>query len=315
MLRLASASASTPILSAFVRPSLKGRLYVEAKSALDVRKACSGLLGVMVNKLAHVPIDEALSLLQLDTHFFSVNVGDWVRMKSGLYRQDLALVLDVFQGGTGMKVALMPRLDLSSDPNGKRKRSSRFRPSKRLFNEQEIVRALGPESITRCNQIFMFRNQEFKNGLLELDVELDDLIPELATPSKSELREFVQSSTLDSESLNRAFVCIIRNLQASLKSGDRIIVLLGESQGKIGVIRSVRGNTATVCIGDQHPDLEIQTSTLDKHFELHDYVKVTDGLEIGRSGWVTSINIPDVTFFDEQKSEEVCCRHHNASFA
>jgi transcription elongation factor SPT5 len=263
MLRLASASASTPILSAFVRPSLKGRLYVEAKSALDMRKACSGLLGVMVNKLAHVPIDEALPLLQLDTHFFSVDVGDWVRMKSGLYRQDLAVVLDVFQGGTGMKVALMPRLDLSSDPNGKRKCSSRFRPSKRLFNEQEIVRALGPESITRCNQIFMFRKQEFKNGLLELEVELDDLIPELATPSKSELREFIQSSTLDSKSVNLAFVRIIRNLQASLKSGDRVIVMLGESQGKIGVIKSVRGNIATLCIGDQHPDLEILTSTLD----------------------------------------------------
>ena len=91
------------------------------------------------------------------------------------------------RNGMGMKVALMPQLDLSSDPNRKRKRSSRFCPSQRLFNEQEIVWVLGPESITHCNQIFMFQKQEFKNGVLELEVELDDLIPELVTHSESEL--------------------------------------------------------------------------------------------------------------------------------
>ena len=46
---------------------------------------------------------------------------------------------------------------------------------------------------------------------------------------------------------------------------------------------SVCGNIATLCIGDQHTELEILTSTLDKKFELHDYVKVTDDLEIGQS--------------------------------
>src|ERR1700730_6928610 len=110
MERLVS-SKSVPILSAFVRPSFRGRLYVEAKSPLDVRRGCSGLSGIILDKLSHVPIDEALSLLQLDTRFFSVVVGDWVRVKSGLYRQDLALVLDACRRGTDVRVAVIPCLN------------------------------------------------------------------------------------------------------------------------------------------------------------------------------------------------------------
>ena len=304
MQRLASL-ASTPILSAFIRPSLKGRLYVEAKSALDVREGCSGIPGVMVDKLSHVPIDEALSLLRLDAYFFSVTTGDWVRIKSGLYRQDLALVLDVCRGGTNMTVAVIPRLDLVLDVSGKRKHSSQSRPAKRLFDDQEIIRVYGADSVVHYNQVFAFQKQVFKNGLLELDVELGDLVQELATPSKSELQEFIHSSTVDYRSVDRAFVRIVRNLQASLKPGDRVVVILGELEGEIGVIKNVRGATVTLRIGDTHPDVDILTSAVRKHFQLYDYVKVVDGLKIGRSGWVISINLPDITFFDKEKSEEV----------
>jgi transcription elongation factor SPT5 len=302
-MRRLAASASPPILSAFICPSLKGRLYVEANSALDVQKGCCGLPGVLLHGILHVAIDQALSLLQLRPHGLTVSPGDWVRMKSGLYRQDLALVVGVSRGGTNVTVATIPRLDLAMIDRGKRKRQQ-SRPAKRLFDQQEVVRACGAESVTRYNRVFGFRKQLFKNGLLELDVELDDLVQELATPSKSELREFTQSQTVDVQSIERAFTRIIRNSQTSVKPEDRVIVVSGELKGKIGVVKDVQEAVVTLLIGD-NPEAKLLTTGVNRHFQLHDYVKVTDGLEIGRCGWVIAINLPDVTFFDKEKSEEV----------
>jgi transcription elongation factor SPT5 len=302
MERLAS-SKSKPILSAFVRPSLRGRLYVEAKSPLDVRRGCSGLSGVIFDKLSHVPIDEALSLLQLDTHFFSVAVGDWVRVKSGLYRQDLAIVLEACRRGTDVRVAVIPRLDLAPDSGGKRQCSCQSRPAKRLFDKEEVVRAFGEELVTQCNQVFMFRKQEFKNGLLELCLDLRDLVQELAIPTSSELLEFSRSPTLDLRLVERAF---IRKSRSSLKSEDRVKVVAGERKGEIGIVKNVRGSMATLCIqGDLN--LEIPTSSIVKFFKLHDYVKVREGLETGRCGWVTSCTPPHITIFDREKSRQVWC--------
>jgi transcription elongation factor SPT5 len=300
MERLVS-SKSVPILSAFVRPSFRGRLYVEAKSPLDVRRGCSGLSGIILDKLSHVPIDEALSLLQLDTRFFSVVVGDWVRVKSGLYRQDLALVLDACRRGTDVRVAVIPRLNLAPDAGEKRKYSSRSRPAKRLFDKEEVVRAFGEESVTRCNQIFVFRKQEFKNGFLELHLDLRDLVPELTIPTTAELQEFSESPTLDLQLVERAF---IRKSRTFLQSEDRVKVLAGESKGSIGIIKKMSGDIATLHI-EGGLDLDIPTSSIVKYFKLHDYVKVREGLEMGRCGWVTSCNPPHITIFDREKSQEV----------
>jgi transcription elongation factor len=81
-------------------------------------------------------------------------------------------------------------------------------------------------------------------------------------------------------------------------------ILSGESKGTIGIIKNITGDIATLHI-EGSLELDIPTSSIVKYFNLHDYVKVREGVNIGRHGWVTLCTPPLITIFDSEKSCEV----------
>lgn len=137
------------ILSAFQRDSLPGMIYVEARSAQQVNKACTGLVGVYPSRGIHlVPIEEMASLLQIKKQDLTVTPGSWVRIKRGKYQGDLAQVMDITENGEDVGLKFIPRIDLNPrDENSldgrKRKKpgivgAPNMRPPQRFFNYGKI---------------------------------------------------------------------------------------------------------------------------------------------------------------------------------
>ena len=264
-----------------------------------------GLSNIHSHKITHIPIDEALSLLRLNVQFLTIAKGDWVRLKSGTYHNDIALVTGASPNFDTICVATIPRLNLTGVKPAKRKQLSDARPPKRLFDPEETIKLYGKDSVKKCNQVFLYDNQIFKNGLLELEVRSQD-VEYQPEPTSSELWEFSQSLTVTPRDIQTA---LASRMVRSICVGDRIEVLSGDWKGRVGVLKSLDSDHAGVQFTDRLaeglPVILLPTILISKSFQVWDYVLVREGLESGKSGWVLSRQPPRITFYDRNARKEV----------
>lgn len=82
------------IKSAFAKEGLKGYIYVEAFKQTHVKQAIDGITALRLSmyKQQLVPIEEMTEVVRVVKETGQLKPDQWVRIKSGLYRDDLALV-------------------------------------------------------------------------------------------------------------------------------------------------------------------------------------------------------------------------------
>ncbi|KAK1869120.1 hypothetical protein I4F81_011602 [Pyropia yezoensis] len=169
----AMAAKGTPLaISGAVAPEhLKASIYVEARRADAVRTAVAGLRVLSAYNMTAVPLDEMVAVMALPKRAQKLRPYAWVRITRGMYKDDLAQVFDVREGGGELSVVirLVPRLDLSvpgeesdedeQEDEATADRRSRFgnkaggrrfgltasgdRPPQRLFDKDELRRTHG----------------------------------------------------------------------------------------------------------------------------------------------------------------------------
>lgn len=157
------AEGKTPLVYSVVSMDhLKGYIYVESFKEAHVRDFVMFMHGVYATKIVHVPQDQMASVISIPKTKITLKRGDWVRVKRGLYRDDLALVNEYDAANEQAWVKIVPRLDLDAwekrmngeDDDSRRgvKRGRRgqpkdgVRPPARLFNAED-VRQYGPEAV------------------------------------------------------------------------------------------------------------------------------------------------------------------------
>jgi hypothetical protein len=116
-----------------------------------------------------------------------------------------------------------------------------------LFDEKEVIKWYGADSVVKMNQVFKFRNQIFKNGLLELDVPFEDLVQKIAEPTAAELYEYGRFTTEGHTSVSRA---LSRIAETQLRKGDRIKVVSEERRGAVGYLVDVGGDKVTIQVSN-----------------------------------------------------------------
>lgn len=89
-------SHSLRIKSAVCRETLKGYVYIEARSMGDVQTAIEKVNNVYASRIALVPRDEMTDVLTVKSKPVSVKAGAWVRVSRGKYKGDLGQVGDVY---------------------------------------------------------------------------------------------------------------------------------------------------------------------------------------------------------------------------
>ncbi|XP_075084561.1 uncharacterized protein LOC107762737 isoform X2 [Nicotiana tabacum] len=102
------------IISAFSLDHVKGYIYIEADKQSDVYEACKGLCSIYSSRVAPVPKNEVSHLIAVRSKSSGISEGMWARVKSGIYKGDLAQVVAVNDSRKKVTVKLIPRIDLQA---------------------------------------------------------------------------------------------------------------------------------------------------------------------------------------------------------
>ena len=94
---------------------VKGYIYVEAFKQSHVKAAIDGISNLRMGMYAQqmVPIKEMTDVLRVVKEQTGLKKGQWIRIKRGLYKDDLAQVVQVDLASNQVYLKLLPRIDYS----------------------------------------------------------------------------------------------------------------------------------------------------------------------------------------------------------
>ena len=309
------ATKGTPlqIKSAFSKDNLKGFIYVEARSESHVLKALSGLRSVYFSKKPKlVPVEEMVTAITyVRPAKKSVSVGSWVRMKSGLYKGDLARVefVDVNDGRAIVKI--VPRLDMAGMAAKKAAKSRGAEAPKRANKSRPLQKPFIPEEARNFNldviqqrdrmtgemQYILNNSQRFIGGYLMKSVALKTVAVETSAPPLDELQRFDAASQSDANKEDVADLLKGFDIDAGktiFAARDKVEVKQGELQGVRGtVVRVTDDGQIMVSLNDSalvgFEPISFNPKELRKHVEVGAHVKVINGSHKGQTGMVVSV--------------------------
>ncbi|KLO04441.1 hypothetical protein SCHPADRAFT_947692 [Schizopora paradoxa] len=95
--------------SVFFFPKIPGRLYFEAPSLTSVQKLCAGMHFVNIRSIFFVPLQELVALMQFGSQAPMFKEGNWVKVRNGMYKGDVGIVVTVLADEEAAIVKLKSR--------------------------------------------------------------------------------------------------------------------------------------------------------------------------------------------------------------
>ena len=248
-------------------------------------------------------------------------------MTRGHYKGDLALVIDVKDGGLKAVIQCVPRLDMAlatMNQDEARVRRRNVRPPQKFFNASEVQVSGRPLTRTRfpggADNCDYYEGNYFYDGYLLKEVAVGTMIKPCTDedpPSLDELQKFrkrkkgnadgfddgeddnegsrIANSLLDELSeLQGKTGLATTATNGGLIIGDTVEVIEGDLIGMRGTLLSVEGTTVKVQPSnagelDKTTEIEFLTSQLRKYIPVGAHVKVTDGRYAGETGVVVAV--------------------------
>ncbi|KAL6126272.1 hypothetical protein ACLB2K_074323 [Fragaria x ananassa] len=304
------------IMSAVALDHLKGFIYVEAYREAHVMEACKGLRYVILQKITLVPIKEMTDVISGESK--SIVHDKWVRIKTGIYKGDLAKVVGHVPGRQQVRVKVIPRFDLQALAEGAEssKKGSGARPDRvpALLWNMDLVRNQGfrvqsardPLGRGYIEKIDGLPGMIFKDGF-HLKVVSVKSIKE-AKPSLQELEGFQELRSKKGD----AVVDSIPNRKKGegFMKGDAVVVTEGD-------LRNLVGRVDKIELGIVHfrPEMEglpdtvaIKQTALQKCFKEGQHVKVVSGSQQGATGMVVKVDQQKqlITILSDATKEAIC---------
>lgn len=160
-----------------------------------------GLSGVNFRSVQMIPINEMTEVMKgcqvVQKQRFQEH--QWVRIKGGIYKDDLGLI-ETVEGNKKAMVRLIPRIpeDFHKDPNktlqslrAYNKKSQFIRVPQLLFNPLRVKNECQREYYRNLKKNFyVWRNMMFRNGFLYQEFAASKLITENVCPSLKEVKMF-----------------------------------------------------------------------------------------------------------------------------
>uniref|UniRef100_A0A8D3CKL1 Transcription elongation factor SPT5 n=1 Tax=Scophthalmus maximus TaxID=52904 RepID=A0A8D3CKL1_SCOMX len=303
----------TPLqIKSVVAPDhVKGYIYVESYKQTHVKSAIEGIGNLRMGfwNQQMVPIKEMTDVLKVVKEVTNLKPKSWVRLKRGLYKDDIAQVDYVEPSQNTISLKMIPRIDLErikakmslKDWFAKRKKFKR--PAQRLFDAEKI-RSLGGE-VSHDGDFMIFEGNRYsRKGFLFKSFAMSAVITDGVKPTLSELEKFEdQPEGIDLEVVTESGKEREHNLQA----GDNVEVCEGELINLQGKILSVDGNKITIM--PKHEDLkdplEFPAHELRKYFRIGDHVKVIAGRYEGDTGLIVRVEENFVILFSDLTMHEL----------
>uniref|UniRef100_A0A8B9JXV3 Transcription elongation factor SPT5 n=1 Tax=Astyanax mexicanus TaxID=7994 RepID=A0A8B9JXV3_ASTMX len=304
----------TPLqIKSVVAPEhVKGYIYIESYKQTHVKSAIEGVGNLRMGfwNQQMVPIKEMTDVLKVVKEVTNLKPKSWVRLKRGLYKDDIAQVDYVEPSQNTISLKMIPRIDLDrikarmsmKDWFAKRKKFKR--PPQRLFDAEKI-RSLGGE-VSHDGDFMIFEaNRYSRKGFLFKSFAMSAVITDGVKPTLSELEKFEdQPEGIDLEVVTETAG---KEREHNLQSGDNVEVSEGELINLQGKILSVDGNKITIM--PKHEDLkdplEFPAHELRKYFRMGDHVKVIAGRYEGDTGLIVRVEENFVILFSDLTMHEL----------
>ncbi|XP_072952889.1 putative transcription elongation factor SPT5 homolog 1 [Typha angustifolia] len=292
--------ADLQIKSVIALDHLKNYIYVEADKEAHVKEACKGLRNIYSSaKVMLVPIKEMTDVLSVESKAIDLSRDTWVRMKIGIYKGDLAKVVDVDNVRQRVTVKLIPRVDLQILASklegrdiGKKKT---FVPPPRFFNIDEAremrIRVDRRRDRDSGEYFEMVDGLMFKDGFLYKTVSIKSIYSQNIQPTFDELEKFRRPGedvNGDVASLSTLFA---NRKKGHFMKGDAVIVIRGDLKNLEGWVEKVEEETVHVRpkMSDLPKTLAFNEKELCKYFKPGDHVKVVSGVQEGATGMIVKV--------------------------
>uniref|UniRef100_A0A8C1Q3W7 Transcription elongation factor SPT5 n=1 Tax=Cyprinus carpio TaxID=7962 RepID=A0A8C1Q3W7_CYPCA len=299
----------TPLqIKSVVAPEhVKGYIYVEAYKQTHVKSAIEGVGNLRMGfwNQQMVPIKEMTDVLKVVKEVTNLKPKSWVRLKRGLYKDDIAQVDYVEPSQNTISLKMIPRIDLDrikarmSMKDWFAKRKKLKRPTQRLFDAEKI-RSLGGE-VSHDGDFMIFEGNRYsRKGFLFKSFAMSAVVRD----SSHLLWFWVQRGlTLN----HNDFINTGKEREHNLQAGDNVEVCEGELINLQGKILSVDGNKITIM--PKHEDLkdplEFPAHELRKYFRMGDHVKVIAGRFEGDTGLIVRVEENFVILFSDLTMHEL----------
>jgi hypothetical protein len=273
------------IRSAFTRGSIRGSIYVEGILDVDTISLLSSTPGIirMQSGIVRQSIDASdwVKLLTMQDPITAVKAGQWIRVRTGAYKNDLGFVKCV--EAWGAQVLVVPRLKTSTPKTAvtslKRKRTA-IRPEPRLFDPATFSSVFQRQPKLQHDGTYSSRGLVFDHGLLQLNLDLHSLfLNSTGVPSQVlGLFNLASHPALNGTAFPRPKEWIF-------EEGERVVV----SSSKEATIAAVKSSHLEVDLASNEGIKAVSWHSVRKAFSTWDFVCITSGPSRGTMGWVESI--------------------------
>ncbi|KAH7297506.1 hypothetical protein KP509_26G072300 [Ceratopteris richardii] len=320
-LDLRSQGQDLQIRSAVALDHLKGYLYVEADREAFVKQACRGLRMIYTNKISLVPIKEMTDVLSVESKSVELAKDSWVRVKIGIYKGDLAQVVDVDHVRQRVTIKLVPRIDLQAlaaklegraddrKISGEKKKA--FVPPPRFVSMAEVKEMKIPVDRKRdpiTGEFYeTFESHLFKDGYLIKTVSTKTVTAQNIIPSFDELQKFQKpGDEKGSDAVGLASLLANRKKGHFMK-GDAVIVIEGDLKNLMGIVEKV--DEDSVFVKPKYKNLKATLTFKDKqlckYFKTGDHVKVVSGKHEGTTGMVVKVDAHILVILSDTTKEDI----------
>ncbi|PVD33727.1 hypothetical protein C0Q70_04987 [Pomacea canaliculata] len=301
------------IKSVVAKEGLKGYIYIEAYKQIHVKQAIEGIGNLRVGcyNQQMVPIREMTDVLKVVKETANLKPKTWVRLKRGIFRDDLAQVDYVEPSQNVVHLKMIPRIDytqprgiLRSSANQDQGKKRKRRPPQKLL-DVDAVRSIGGEVSTDGDFVIFEGNRYNRKGFLFKSFAMSAIVSEGIKPTLVELEKFEeQPEGIDVElAPEKASGEIVHNLAP----GDVVEVAEGELINLQGKVIKVDGNKITFL--PNHKDLknplEFPANELRKFFKMGDHVKVIRGRYEGDTGLIVRVEEKMIVLFSDLTMHEL----------
>uniref|UniRef100_A0A1A9UYD5 Transcription elongation factor SPT5 n=1 Tax=Glossina austeni TaxID=7395 RepID=A0A1A9UYD5_GLOAU len=303
------------IKSVVAPEGVKGYIYVESYKQTHVKTAIENVGNLRMGqwKQEMVPIKEMTDVLKVVKEQVGLKVKQWVRLKRGLYKDDIAQVdyVDLAQNQAHLK--LLPRIDYtrmrgalrSTSNEADNKQKKKRRPPAKPF-DPEAVRAIGGEVHSDGDFLLFEGNRYSRKGFLYKNFTMSAILADGVKPTLAELERFEEQP----EDVNLEIVTGVKDdptVAHSFSMGDNVEVCLGDLENLQAKIIAIDGGMITVM--PKHQDLKdplvFKANELRKYFKTGDHARVLAGRYEGETGLIIRVEPTRVVLVSDLTNHEL----------
>lgn len=271
------------LLSATMRDSLRGSIYLECQMNKELIQLLNNTLGIIRTRsgilYSQVDSEERIRILKMKEVEKIISPGKWLTITKGLYRGDVCLISTVHTWGVDAYV--IPRFSYRREDKNQKRKATTIRPQPELFEPTRLDESLSGSIVSyHETDRYSLGSFNFDRGLLWQNFNFSCIGEDAASISWQHHTLFMLSGhplVLDSPPP--------RPTEWSFTENDKVIMASSKKQG---ILVSIETEYAQIEF-DSEGVHRLPWHNIRKYFVVGEYVQITAGRHHGKSGWVTKV--------------------------